>query len=184
MSDRPQIPLLPVLITIGSPEYGTISSWPFVNSFVARLLRDDLPERVRSNQTRIWVYCDPDDQLVGFGTLDVCQDYREYTQGSPHPYVPLLAVNPAFERRGHGTSIVQHLIGESAVLIRRAGCARDVYLDVYQKSVDAIKLYEKSGFVKIIDKAFPDPLERGLSYFVMARQVIVERGVPFSITGR
>ena len=37
---------------------------------------------------------DPSSQIVGFGTIDVSVDCAMFTEGQPHPYIPLLAVNP------------------------------------------------------------------------------------------
>jgi len=64
------------------------------------------------------------------------------------------------------------LIGESAELVRRGGCAEAVYLEVYQTSGDAMKLYKKFDFVNVIDEPIPDPLQGGLPYFIMAKGVV------------
>ena len=174
MSDRTTIPLTPVPIHLDSPEFGEISGWPFEDPFVGRLLREDIPQRVQFNNGLVWVYRDPDNRLVGFGTIDVCDDYREYTAGRPHPYIPLLAVNPSIESRGYGTSIVRHLIGEAALLAcRRRGSHDVLFLDVYTTSVKAIALYDRAGFTRLVQEPIPDPSEQGKAYIIMGKRVSV-----------
>lgn len=173
MGERITIPLTPIPIEIDSPEFEAISGWPFADPFVGRLLRYDIPQRVRSNEGRVWVYRDPEGRLVGFGALDICGDYRERAGGRSHPYIPLLAVNPSFERLGHGTSIVRHLIGEAALLVPRPGCSAVLFLDVYATSTKAIELYDRCGFIKLIDEPIPDEDEGGKPYFIMARRVSI-----------
>jgi GNAT superfamily N-acetyltransferase len=172
MPDRPPIPLTPTAISPDSEEFLAISGWPFADPFVSRLLRDDIPLRVRLGNGQVWIYRDPDGRLVGFGTLDVCDDYRAYTDGQFHPYIPLLAVNPTIPSRGYGTSIVRHLIGEAALLARQtAGCAGVLFLDVYTTSLKAIKVYTECGFVSITEQPLPDPQEDDKPYIVMAKWV-------------
>ncbi len=172
MPDRTPVPLTPVAIDLDSPEFEVISAWPFVDSFVGRLLREDVPQRVQFNSGRVWIYRDPDSRIVGFGTMDVCEDYREYTAGRPHPYIPLLAVNPGIKSLGYGTTIVRHLIGEAALLACGPGKLHNVvFLDVYTTSVNAIKLYDKCGFSNLAEEPISDPLEGGKSYIIMAKRV-------------
>src|SRR5690349_850202 len=94
MTPHTPIPLSPAPIGLRSPEFAAISGWPYADPFVSRLLAGDIPQRVLYGNCRVWVYRDPQSQMVGFGTLDVCDDYQEYTGGRPHTYIPLLAVNP------------------------------------------------------------------------------------------
>jgi GNAT superfamily N-acetyltransferase len=175
MSDPMPVPLTAVPIELESPEFEAIYAWPFPDRFVVRLLRDDIPQRIQFNSCRIWVYRDPDGQFVGFSTLDVCDDYARFTAGRPHPYIPLLAVNPAIKSRGYGTSIVQHLIDEATSLARTAdGCHDVLFLDVYTTSVKAITLYTKCGFVSLTDEPIVDrAAEGGETYIVMALRVSV-----------
>jgi ribosomal protein S18 acetylase RimI-like enzyme len=142
------------------------------------MLGIDIPERVvLSDKCRIWVYRDPHGELVGFGTLDVCEEYRDFIEGHPHPYIPLLAVNPTMEGRGYGKSIVRHLIGEAALLTGgSAGCHDVLFLDVYTSNDRAIGLYEKCGFAKVSDEPRPDPNEDNRPYLIMARRVSAARG--------
>lgn len=185
MSERLRIPLPPKEIVIDGPEYRVISNWPFddSDSSVGRLLRTDVPDRVQFNQGRVWIYHDPDGQIVGFGTLDICLDYSEHTGGRPHPYIPLLAVNPGIKSQGYGTTIVQQLIGEAAVLARQGLCGETIYLDVYVTSARAIALYEREDFIKIIDEPIPDPEQGHLPYYIMARRAIVTKALTLTITG-
>ncbi|HET6573673.1 MAG TPA: GNAT family N-acetyltransferase [Fimbriiglobus sp.] len=174
MSDRTPITLTPVLVHPSSPVFAEISAWPFADPFVSRLLRDDIPQRVQFGNCRLWAYRDPDGQLVGFGTLDVCEDYSVYTAGKPHPYIPLLAANPTVKSKGYGTTIVRHLIDEAALLGYYLGECHDVlFLDVYTTSVKAIEVYTNCGFIPVTDPPIPDPQEGGKLYIVMARRVSV-----------
>ena len=174
MSDRAPIPLTPVLVSLDSPAFAGIAAWPFDDPFVSRLLRGDIPRRVQFFDCRVWVYADPDGQYVGFGTLDICDDWGEFTGGQVHPYIPLLAVNPTIKSRGYGTTIVRHLIAEAA--IRAAGpngCHDELFLDVYTTSEKAIKVYTDCGFRRATDVPRTDPAEGGKEYIVMARRVSI-----------
>jgi ribosomal protein S18 acetylase RimI-like enzyme len=131
----------------------------------------------------IWVYRDPHGNIIGFGTLDLSKEYDQFTSGNSHVYIPLLAVNPAFQRRGHGRSIVQHLFAE-AVLIAQScagfpqplvwGPLSDfVFLDVYTANQPAVHLYTTCGFVKLNPTApFLDPHENNEPYIVMAKKIV------------
>ncbi len=174
MPERAPIPLTPVLTELNSPEFRELCGWPFGDRYIGRLLRDDIPQRIQFGNGRIWVYREPTNQLVGFGTIDVCDDYGLFTGGQPHPYIPLLAVNPLFERCGHGTSIVRHLIGEAAILARPGGGCHDVlFLDVYVSNERAIKLYQRCGFEEITPEPIPDPAEDNNLYIIMAKRVSI-----------
>ena len=178
------IPLTPVPLVFdlgilpdaspGNPDFDAIVRWPFADAYVTRLLEDDVRQRVWLNRCRIWIYYDPDHRQVGFGTLDVCEDYREFAAGRPHPYIPLLAVNPNIESLGFGTTIVRHLIAEAALLACQPGLCHDVlFLDVYTTNTKAINVYKKCGFESVTDLPVADPQEGGKEYIVMAQRVSV-----------
>jgi GNAT superfamily N-acetyltransferase len=173
MDDRPPIPLKAVSIEVGSAEFAAISGWPFADPFVGRLLRGDIPQRVQYGNGTVWAYRDPDGRLVGFGTLDVCDECSEYTNGKAHPYVPLLAVNPTIKSLGYGTSIVKHLIDEAALLAMRGLCHDVLFLDTYTANQMAISVYAACGFVTVNPQPIPDPEEGGQPYLVMARRISV-----------
>jgi ribosomal protein S18 acetylase RimI-like enzyme len=174
MPDRTPIPLTSVPIALDSKEFDTIANWPFLDPFVSRLLRTDIPQRVQFGNCRIWIYRDPDGQTVGFGTLDVCEDYGHFTSGQFHPYIPLLAVNPTIKSLGYGTMIVRHLTDEAALLaFRPNGCHDVLYLDVYTTSEKAIGLYTSAGFVQITPEPLVDAHEGGKLYIVMAKRVVI-----------
>ncbi len=170
MANGPPIPLTADSITLQSPVFEAISSWPFADPFVNRLLQDDIPQRVQFSNCRIWRYRDPDGRLVGFGTLDVCEDCKEFTTGKLHPYIPLLAINPTIKSLGYGTSIVRHLIEEAAILVLLDLCHDVVFLDVYTTSEKAVRLYTACGFVTISPEPIPDHKE-GKTYIIMAKRV-------------
>ena len=163
MSDSTPIELLPVPIELDSSEFVAICGWAFEDDYVGRLLKNDIPRRVLRGSCRVWVYENPDRQLVGFGTIDVCSDYSEsYTGGRPHPYIPLLAVEPGMRGRGYGKSIVQHLIDLAALLALGPGGCHDVlFLDVYRDNDKAINLYERCGFGIVEREPRSDPDENG-----------------------
>jgi len=173
IANRPSVPLSAVLIGLDSREFQAICGWPFADPFVSRLIQEDVPQRVQYGNCRIWAYRDPNDNLVGFGTLDVCGDCSEFTYGKLHPYIPLLAINPTIKSLGYGSSIVRHLIDEAALLALRGLCHDVLFLDVYTTSEKAIRVYSESGFVTVSPEPIPDPQEGGKSYIVMAQRVSI-----------
>lgn len=169
------VPLTPELITLGNPQFRAIASWPFADAYVAQLLQHDIPQRMNFGNCRLWLYRDPTRALVGFGTLDICRDYEQYTNGKLHPYIPLLAVNPTIPSLGYGTSIVEHLVAESALrIVTWLGCSDVLFLDVYTTNARAIRLYEKCEFREISAAPIADPANDGATYSVMARRVSVQ----------
>ena len=173
MAHGPPIPLTAVLIGLESNEFQAISGWPFADPFVKRLLQEDIPQRVQFGNCSIWTYRDPDGSLVGFGTLDVCGDCRDFTGGKLHPYIPLLAINPTIKSRGYGTSIVRHLIDEAALLASRGLCHDVLFLDVYTTNEKAIRVYTDCGFATVCPEPIPDPQEGGKTYIVMAKRISI-----------
>jgi ribosomal protein S18 acetylase RimI-like enzyme len=173
MSDQTRIPLTPTPVELDSAELKEICSWQYPDAYFGRLLQGDIPQRVLYFHARIWVYRDPDKRLVGFGTIDVCNDYELYTAGEPHPYIPLLAVHPSSAGLGHGTSIVQHLIAEAVILERLLGCHNALFLDVYADNERAIRLYERPecGFKRV--ETIPDPDENGRPLIIMSKGLSV-----------
>jgi ribosomal protein S18 acetylase RimI-like enzyme len=86
-----------------------------------------------------------------------------------------LAVHPAFQKRGHGRGIVEHLIAEAVLLAQSpVDFSNLLFLDVYTANKGAISLYNKCGFVILNpDAPIPDPQENNEEYFLMARSVAV-----------
>ena len=64
MAESKPIPLIRMPITIAHAQFKTISSWPFDDPFVTRLLQNDIPQRVTFGNCRIWIYHHPDGQVV------------------------------------------------------------------------------------------------------------------------
>jgi len=137
------------------------------------LLQEDIPQRVQFGNCKIWTYRDENRSLVGFGTLDVCGDFRDFLGGIPHPYIPLLAINPTIKSRGYGTSIVRHLIDEAALLALRGLCHDILFLDVYTASEKAVRVYAECGFAAISPEPILDPQEGGKTYIVMAKRISI-----------
>jgi ribosomal protein S18 acetylase RimI-like enzyme len=180
MSTRPTIPLTAIQTFPGKPEYRDLLSWPFAaepfyKAQVRRLLENDIPHRVAFSLCRVWISRDPDGTTVGFGTLDVCEEYKQFAEGKSHFYIPVLGVNPTFERRGHGRTIVQHLIAEAALLARFWHEVSDtLFLDVYTANAGAIALYNKCGFTTMNpDTPIRDPEENNEQYVIMAMNVAI-----------
>jgi GNAT superfamily N-acetyltransferase len=173
MANGSPVPLTAVLIGLDSAEFQAISGWPFADAFVRRLLQEDIPQPVQFGSCSIWTYRDADGSLVGFGTLDVCSECGQFTGRKPHPYIPLLAVNPTMTGKGCGTSIVRHLIDEAALLALRGLCHDVLFLDVYTTSQDAIRLYTKCSFATVSPEPIPDPQEGGKTYIVMAKRLSI-----------
>ena len=146
---------------------GEICNWSFTDSYVARLLRNDIPQR----ECGFWVYADPSNEIVGFGTLDLCRDYAaliDLPEEHFHPYIPLLAVHPDRQGRRHGTEIVKHLIGEAATVACFPRSHQTLFLDVYESNAAAISLYSKSEF-EIVGSDFDEQEKQ--PYHIMARSV-------------
>jgi len=145
MAGSTPIPLVvPIPIQLGDPIFSAICAWPFPDAFVSRLLRDDIPQRIKFGRARMWAYLGPARDIVGFGSIDVCTDYGALTRNKPHPHIPLLAVNPENQGSGYGKSIVRHLIDEASLLACQPGnlCHDFLFLEVYASSLKAIGLYE------------------------------------------
>ena len=54
MLDRTEIHLTPALAELGSPEFKEICGWPFADSYVGSLLRDNIPQRMLFGEGRTW----------------------------------------------------------------------------------------------------------------------------------
>ncbi len=178
MNATQPIPLKAIQTAPGEPEYQALLAWPFAaqpfyEGQVLRLLKQDIPHRVTYSFGLVWVYRDPDGNTVGFGTLEVCKEYERFTGGKYHCYIPLLAVSPAFQKRGHGRSIVEHLVTEATLIAQSPADISDLlFLDVYAANQGAISLYTKCGFTILnADAPIPDPQENNEPYFIMARRV-------------
>src|ERR1051325_3480336 len=145
MATPQPIPLTAVRTVPGEAAYQALLGWPFAaqpfyEGQVLRLLQNDIPHRMMYGFGLAWVYRDPGGNTVGFGTLDVCKEYERFTSGKFHCYLPLLAVNPAFQKRGHGRSIVQHLIAEAVLIAQSPADISDLlFLDVYTANQGAIE---------------------------------------------
>jgi ribosomal protein S18 acetylase RimI-like enzyme len=180
MAPSQPIPLNAVRTAPGQPEYQSLLAWPFAaqpfyEGQVLRLLQNDIPHRVMYGVGLVWVYRNPAGETIGFGALDVCKEYEQFTGGKYHTYIPLLAVHPAFQKRGHGRSIVEHLITEAVWIAQSPGDFSDLlFLDVYTANQGAISLYNKCGFVALNSSApIPDPQENNEAYILMARSLAV-----------
>ena len=176
MSDKPAIPLNPIPVNLDHPFIkDQIINWLFSasDSYVLRLLKHDIYRRVMIRKTgKLWVYLDPEQYVVGFGSLDVCRDHRVVTGNKLHTLIPLLAVNPAKQRRGHGTAIVKHLISEAerVVFQSKGSCHDTLFLEVYADNKDGIELYSRRGFSYLSDSPAFDKKENR-HYFVMIRKL-------------
>lgn len=176
------MPANPVSITahriaLGSPEYERLLAWPFPTEpfFVAqvrRVLAVSLPERLKASPTgSLWLYRDPVEEEVGFGSLLPCSEYPQLSGNRPHLYIPVLGVHPAHEGKGFGRRIVEHLIETATTELQATPeLSSSLFLDVYVANARAIGLYEKFGFVAISDPGdFTDPDENDEPYLVMAK---------------
>jgi ribosomal protein S18 acetylase RimI-like enzyme len=172
------VPLTPLRVAPGDAGYQALLTWPFaVQPFyegqVIRLLRSDIPQRVLGGLCSVWTYQAPTGNTVGFGTLDVCNEYKQFTGGEHHCYIPLLAVNTAFQKRGHGRTIVEHLIAEARLIAQSSTTVSDLlFLDVYSANQSAIALYQKCGFVELNPgNPMQDPHENNETYIMMAMRM-------------
>ena len=96
------IPLNAVRTDPNQTEYKALLDWPFsAQPFYVRQVREllqyDIPHRVTYSFGLVWIYRNPAGDAIGFGVLDVCEEYQQFTSGKNHCYIPLLAVHPAFD---------------------------------------------------------------------------------------
>jgi len=174
MADRNPIPLTPVEIQTAEAGYATLLAWvyPPESAYVTRMLQDIIPGREKYGRCRTWVYVEPAGQVVGFGTLHMSDDWRAYCGELPHPYIPLLSVNPGIKSLGYGETILNHLVAEAATLVRTTtDCSTRLFLDVYATNDRAISLYERNGFRHVATRHDTD--EGGAEYLILARSVAV-----------
>jgi ribosomal protein S18 acetylase RimI-like enzyme len=186
MAERSAIPLSAHRVDLLSNEFNLIVNWPFADLYVHRLLKQDISQRVRFGNCRIWMFKDPDGQPVGTGTLDICDEYKQFSARPLHLYIPLLAVNPIIRSLGYGTSIMNFLTSEAALIKRDVELHNSslgsldkrnssgtpllydvLFLDVYASNLKAIALYEKIGFTRVTEDLFDDPIEN-MKYYVMS----------------
>lgn len=172
MAERAPIPLTPVLINLESPDLAVISSWPYPDAFVGRLLGFDIPRRMEFGDCQLWGYRDPGGEMVGFGALAVSADCAGYADAEVHPYIPLLAVNPTIKSLGYGTTIVLHLIQQAVALPPSSGGPHShLFLDVYTTSEKAIAVDAACGFETVSDEPIPDLQAEGKLYIIMAKKL-------------
>jgi ribosomal protein S18 acetylase RimI-like enzyme len=128
----------------------------------------------------IFLYTDVNREVIGFGTIDVCLDYKYLTGNRPHPHIPLIAVRPDLRGKGIGTLIVKHLIGEALLRASWPGlnCYQAVFLEVYTDNSAGIRTYQKNGFENLSDEPSYDTEEKK-NYFIMVRSLSIapEQGI-------
>ena len=164
------VALSPIPVQLNSPLFHALAAWPFDDEFVSRMLATDIPQRVKYGNAQVWAYLDPQRDIVGFGTLDICDDCSQYADGKLHTYVPLLAVNPALRGCGHGRSILTHLVERAACKVAEIDVLHPaLFLDVYEHSTAALGLYTKSHFVTL-NGPIIDPAN-GKPFLIMAKRV-------------
>jgi ribosomal protein S18 acetylase RimI-like enzyme len=166
---RAPIPLTAATVRPDSAEFDMICKWPYADAFVRRILKSDIPQRHAFGNCRIFLYHDPNKQPVGFGTIDVCRDHSALVAGNQHPHIPLLAVNPTIKSLGYGSSILQHLISEAAILARFKICSDILFLEVYSDAIKPRKLYDAAGFLPVTDDIFD--VDEDKTFIVMAKRV-------------
>jgi ribosomal protein S18 acetylase RimI-like enzyme len=179
MPERSQPSLFATDITCDSPAFAEILRWKFEEPFVRRLLIDDIPQRTLFGGCRMICYSNSEREIVGFGTIQRSDEFAALTEGRDHPYIPLLGVDPAKRGKGYGRQIVEHLILLAWHMAREKGgnCHDVLFLEVYETSAAAIRLYQKCGFQKAIDEPIFDP-DENKRYFVMSKRVSVAPPVP------
>jgi len=170
MAERAAPALAATRIDCNGSVFAEILRWSFRETFVARLLAEDIPQRVAFHGCQIMGYLNREREIVGFGTIEISGEYQSLTGGRPHPYLPLLAVSPGHQGKGYGTAIVNHLVLLASHFARAGKCHDVLFLDVYESSTAAIHLYRKCGFETMVADPLDDPIERK-RYFVMARRV-------------
>jgi ribosomal protein S18 acetylase RimI-like enzyme len=178
MADSTPVSLDAIPIGLDDPDWAQdICNWNWEpeDTYVRDMIQVDIPERVRYRNCRIWSFRDPNNEVVGFGTMDVWTDWSELSGDSrQHTYIPLLGVNKERRKPGYGTFIVNYLIEEATVTVSELGeqCQDYLFLDVYADRTKAISIYEHSGFEKAVPNSLCDQGDNR-PYFVMYRNVSV-----------
>jgi len=100
---------------------------------------------------------------------------QQFTGAKDHCYIPLLAVNPNFQKRGHGLTIVDFLVAEAAGIAQKnSNVSNLLFLDVYTANQAAVSLYDKSGFDTLNrDAPLADPQESNETYVIMAKKLAI-----------
>lgn len=80
--------------------------------------------------------------LSSSGTLEAFILLRDVVQAWE---ITFLATAPAARGQGHMLQLIRHLKGEAAV---GQEPPRSIWLEVHEQNLPAIKMYEKSGFVR------------------------------------
>lgn len=166
-------------VFLGEAEFNSLSEWPFrsdpfYEGQVPRLLKSDIAHRLANGPCRVWAFRNSANELVGFGCLDICQEYSALTRGKDYIYIPLLAVHPQFQGRGYGRTIVEFLISQAQLLLLEEETLSGLLLlDVYEENIPAVALYQKYGF-EILNPSNPsvDANEGGELYFIMGKKLI------------
>ena len=146
----PPTPILhPTTTYPGQPEYEDLLRWPFppepfYSGQVLELLKFDIPEKVLFGTCFTWVYRDAAGTSVGFGAVELCKEYEQFTGGRRHTYIPVIGVHPEFQGRGYGRAIVEHLVTEAVLFFHsplncltgdtQEGFSDLLFLDVYSAS--------------------------------------------------
>jgi ribosomal protein S18 acetylase RimI-like enzyme len=182
MAAQPRIPLQAFRAAPDDAAIQELLQWPlratvFYEAQIARLLVDDIARRHYNRTGSVWIFPEGGGEIVGFGALDRCREYESLADGRLHLYIPLLAVHPAHQGRGHGKTIVEFLLNEAVLAVgENDQLAESLFLDVYQANHSAIALYQKFGFVILNpDAPLSDQEEQGAGYYVMAANMPVHR---------
>jgi hypothetical protein len=175
MPDFIPVPLDSEPVQLKSEDHNLILSWDFPDEFVSRLLRKDVPQRIERGACSLWIYREPGGAAVGLGCLDFCFDYEEITGGVAHPHIPLLSLAPGIDSKGkgYGTSIVRHLVSNAAIAVAGAPDVfyGAIFLEVYQASAGAIRLYHREEFVNLFDEPILDPEDGNKPYYIMSKRL-------------
>ena len=161
-------------------EYKSLLDWPFPASpfygpQTLDILRNDIPTRITYGTCFVWLFRNEDNEAVGFGTLDICCEYPDFTHGKSHLYIPVLGVHPHNSGRGYGRQIVEYLVRIATLIYQSKANLFDLlFLDVYQANEAAIGLYSnKCQFIALNpNNPIPDPNQNNEPYIVMARKLV------------
>ncbi|NRS15320.1 GNAT family N-acetyltransferase [Brevibacillus sp. HB1.2] len=113
--------------------------------------KEEIRQSVTNSRTLAFIVAVLDSEIVGSVQLFVSSEaaYAKPELGIDSPIIRFLAVSP--KARGHG--IAAQLIAESIHRMERLG-ATTLHLHTTDMMASAIKLYERLGFTRAIEKDF------------------------------
>ncbi len=142
--------------------YKGLNNFDCGNEMINKFIKKNLKKRVKKNLSRAYVLIDKEERIIAFYTLDsfsITKDnFNNIDKPSMPPLVPIiklgmLGVDKKYQGKGLGKRILKNAIMKTLEASKIIGCV-GLYL-LAEK--DAIKFYEKLGFIKLKNE-IPTPM--------------------------